>query len=103
MLPELEMLNDLRLENDLSYRTLAAVLARTVQVVIPPRTLHGLLMHPNGRRPHDRTRHKIKRFLLEVVRDPSRFGLRTRMLGTVAQVRERLEMRPGRRRQSTRR
>lgn len=56
--PELSRLNAYRLDQDLSYRELAA------QVGIAYRTLYGLLTGENPQ-PFDRTLHKIQKFLDE--------------------------------------
>jgi hypothetical protein len=62
----LKELDDLRLERDLSYPALSKEMGRA-GYPLGPRTLHQLLRHTNpmGRpmRPHDRTLHKIRRFL----------------------------------------
>jgi hypothetical protein len=73
MLPELEVLNELRLENDLTIRALALLLGRA-QLPIATSTLQDLLTHE--RVPHPRTLRKLRRFLVRVARRPRRFGLR---------------------------
>jgi transcriptional regulator with XRE-family HTH domain len=55
---ELAQLNELRLEEGLTYEALAEM------VGIEASTLHRALRHPD-RRPYDRTLHKIRRFLDE--------------------------------------
>jgi transcriptional regulator with XRE-family HTH domain len=66
MVNELVELNQIRLDEDLTYETLAGAIG------IERTTLLRLLSSPN-RRPMDRTLHKIRRYL-EARKPPSKSG-----------------------------
>ena len=64
MLKAVHALNQLRLDQDLSFRALAKAM-RLAGFRVHPSTLLQLIRKPDAR-PHDRTLHKIEKFLASI-------------------------------------